>query len=348
MTTHYIGADVHKDMTDLAVERNGQIVRQYEVPTTIPSLRATLTSVPRPRMLTFEEGSMAGWLARELSGSVDRLLVCDPLRNRLIDSDGDKDNGIDARKLAALLRGGYLREVYHSQDDAMADLKEWVRLYHDRVKDAVRQVNKLWACCRGHGLRAPGRVRHNKRPRQQWLRALGEHRAAAQLRMLFAGYDTAVWQVAHAARQMLERAERYEVFRLWQGLPGVGPIRAATVLAYLQSPARFVGKASALWKYCGVGLQRSASGTDRKGRPKAGHLQLAWRVNRRLKDAIVGAAVTAIEQGDNVFAAGYERRVGNGLSEGNARHTVARKLLSVMVGMWKTRTPFDPSYVWGW
>jgi len=91
---------------------------------------------------------MAGWLYRNLNKKVDKLIVCDPRRNKLIGCDGDNDDKIDAAKLALLLWGGYLRAVYHSEDDDRAELKHWVSLYHDRVRDAVRHINKIRARCR--------------------------------------------------------------------------------------------------------------------------------------------------------------------------------------------------------
>jgi hypothetical protein len=59
----------------------------------------------------------------------------------------------------------------------------------------------------------------------------------------------------------------------------------------------------------------------------------------------MGAAVSAIQQSNNVFAKIYERLVQNGLTPGNAKHTVARKILTVMWGMWKTGTRFNPKLV---
>jgi len=56
----------------------------------------------------------------------------------------------------------------------------------------------------------------------------------------------------------------------------------------------------------------------------------------------MGAAISAIQQGKNVFAERYERLVRHGLTSGNALHTVARKMLTVMWGMWKTGTRLDP------
>jgi hypothetical protein len=43
---------------------------------------------------------------------VARVLVCDPRKNALLKS-GNKNDQIDAQKLAGLLRAGLLTAVYH-------------------------------------------------------------------------------------------------------------------------------------------------------------------------------------------------------------------------------------------
>jgi len=48
--------------------------------------------------------------------------VCDPRKNALL-KEGNKSDKIDARKLADLLRGGYLRSVYHGEN-GLRTLKE--------------------------------------------------------------------------------------------------------------------------------------------------------------------------------------------------------------------------------
>jgi len=90
-----------------------------------------------------------------------------------------------------------------------------------------------------------------------------------------------------------------------------------------------------------MGLQRSASGTDRKGRPKPARLQLPWAVNRTLKNAVLDAALSAINQKSNAFRDYYERRMQNGVISSNAHRAVVRKLLTVMWGMWKSNSRFD-------
>ena len=106
---------------------------------------------------------MAGWLYRNLRGEVDRLVVCDPRRNALITKDGDKTNPVDAEKLSELLAGGHLRPVYHCDDEERVLFKQWISLYDDRVRDGVRQVNKIRGRCRMYGVWPPrGAIQSSK------------------------------------------------------------------------------------------------------------------------------------------------------------------------------------------
>jgi len=340
MSTYYIGADVHSNSTELAIEKRGKVVARYSVPTTIPAIVNVLDSLQGKKQLAVEEGPMSGWLYRNLKGKLDQFISSDPRRNKLITSDGDKDDKIDAAKLASLLRGGFLRSIHHSDDDSHAELKHWVGLYHDRVRDAVRSINKIRARCRMHGVTISRAALRDPDSRLKWLLKTEHNILANQLKMLWIGYDATVQQVKFAKRQLSTLSRKHNIIKQWSQLPGVGLIRASTIFAYLDTPWRFKKK-NKLWKYCGVDLQRSTSGTDKKGRPKPARLQLPWAVNRTLKNAVLGAALSAINQKSNAFRDYYERMVKDGVITSNARHAVARKLLTVMWGMWKSNSRFD-------
>jgi transposase len=340
MKTYYIGADVHSNSTELAIEYKDKLVGRYSVPTTVPAIKQVLSSVEGKKHLTMEEGPMAGWLCRSLKDTVDEIIVCDPRRNKLICSDGDADDKIDAGKLASLLRGGFLKAIYHSNDIHRVELKQWVNLYHDRVRDAVRNINKLRGKCRQFGLSISRSVLRKPEYRRRWLIKANNPILQKQLELLWIGYDAAAQQVRIARRQLNILAKRYQIIKQWSALPGIGLIRAITHFAYLDTPWRFKRK-NRLWKYCGVGLQRTASGSDKKGKPKPAKLQLPWAVNRILKNVTLGAALSAINQNKNIFRDYYERMISDEVVPSNARHAVARKMLTVMYGMWKTNSVFD-------
>jgi len=344
MATYYIGADVHTNNTELAIEQRGRIVARYSVPTSIPAISAVLNSIQGKKILAMEEGPMAGWLYRNLNEKVDEFIVSEPRRNKLISSEGDRDDKIDSGKLAVLLRGNFLKAVHHTSDDHRAHLKHWINLYHDRIRDAVRDINKIRACCRMHGVRIPRKVVRNQVGRDAWLSELDNPVLKAQLHMLWIGYDATKEQLEIAKKQFGSYARKYPIIKSWCDLPGVGMIRATTIFAYLDTPWRFKNRAK-LHRYCGVGLVRMTSGNDKKGRPKPARLKLPWAVNRRIKNAVMGAAISAIERGDNAFKDYYKRMLANGITPVNARHSVARKLVSTMSAMWKTGRRYDENLV---
>ena len=264
MATYYIGADVHSNNTELAIEQRGKIVSRYSVPTTIPAIGNVLDSLQGKKIIAIEEGPMAGWLYRNLKEKVDEFIVSEPRRNKLITSEGDKDDKIDASKLAALLRGKFLKPVHHTDDINRANLKHWINLYHDRVCDAVRYINKIRACCKMHGIKIHRKVVRNNTHRNQWISELDNRVLQAQLQMLWIGYDATREQVELARKQFSSYTRKYPIIKYWCKLPGVGIIRATTIFAYLDTPWRFK-KRSKLHKYCGVGLIRSTSGKDKNG-----------------------------------------------------------------------------------
>ena len=100
MATYYIGADVHVNNTGLAVEYRRKIVQRYSVPTSIPAISAVLGSLQGKKFLAMEEGPMAGWLYRNLSQEVEKFIVCEPRRNKLI-----YPSGIRFRRVVKVLMG---------------------------------------------------------------------------------------------------------------------------------------------------------------------------------------------------------------------------------------------------
>ena len=195
-----------------------------------------------------------------------------------------------------------------------------------------------------HGVAIPRKVVRQSDHRNVWLSQLKHPALVQQLLMLWIGYDATAKQARMAKQQLIHLSQKYPIIGLWKQLPGIGTIRAVTIFAYLDTPWRFKRK-NKLWKYCGIGLQRTTSGTDKKGDPKPTLLRLPRSANRILKNAVLGAALTAINQTQSSFRSDYERMVRHGIIPSNAHHTVARKLLTMMWGMWKRNCQFDPDQV---
>lgn len=337
---HFIGVDVHCPFCEIAVvDRQGKIVQRERCDTTIPNLRQVVEAVLRPRFLVIEEGPMAGWLWRGLRDAVDRLVVSEPRRNRLLAEEGDKDDDIDAEKLAQLLRGGFVKEVHQVESLERAVFKEQVALYHFRVRQRVRESQRLTALFRQHGVLLRERTYVASEDRPALLAQLPAQAVLQEaVRLLFRSYDDMAVQEETWRKRLVQLAHNEEVVRRFVALPGIAWIRAATLYAYLDTPWRFRSK-SALWKYLGIGLERERSGNG------PGHVGVPLRTHRLLKSTILGAAQSAVTQGNNPFADMYGRWMQQGLAARLARRNVARAQAATLWGMWKNGSAYRPDWV---
>jgi transposase len=113
MKTYYVGMDVHKSTIVIAVlDVNGKVVSQSIIATSTQAVRDFLKSLRGEAHVTFEEGNHAAWLYDVVKPLVKQLVVCNPKHNHLL-KQGNKNDRIDARKLAELLRLKALKPVYH-------------------------------------------------------------------------------------------------------------------------------------------------------------------------------------------------------------------------------------------
>ena len=338
--SYCIGLDAHSAETEIAVVTPaGRLRERRRVPTSIVAIAAVLAEVPRPRRVVLEESAIADWLWRNLSDCADEVIVCDPRRNHAIGHAEDKDDGRDALALAQLLRGGYVKPVHHPKSLDRITFKVEVGMYHDRVRQRVREANRIGGVLRRFGVMARESSFRSEPLRSVLLGRLpADPRLHQDLELAWSGYDVVAAQVKEYRRRLTARASQEEVLRRWQRLPGIGWVRAATLFVHLDTPWRFRSK-SALWRYLGIGLRRRQSGDG------AGRVSPPTQFNRLLKTMIVGAARRAIVAGGNPFAAQYARWVQSGLSPVLARRNVARSLASTLWAMWKSGQAYRPEWV---
>jgi transposase len=337
---HFIGMDTHCQFCEVAViDAAGEVVQRQRCTTTIPALLAVIEQVPRPRALVIEEGPLAGWLWRGLHGAVERMVVSEPRRNRLIAQEGDKDDDLDAEKLAQLLRGGYVKAVHQVETLERALFKQQVSLYHHRVRQRVREALRLGSLFRQHGVMIREKAFVASAERPALVARLPEATSLREmLPLLWASYDALVEQEEQWRKRLVALAKEEEVVRRFEAVPGVGWVRAATLYAYLDTPWRFRSKA-ALWKYLGIGLQRQRSGNGPE------HLGVPVHAHRLLKGTILGAAQSAVVSGNNPFADLHRRWVEQGLSSKLARRNVARAQAATLWGLWKNGSAYRPEWV---
>ena len=61
-------------------------------------------------------------------------------------------------------------------------------------------------------------------------------------------------------RELLAEARKHPAMRLLRQIPAIGPVRAALLIALMQTPNRFRTKRQ-LWTYCGLALKHIPAGS---------------------------------------------------------------------------------------
>jgi transposase len=131
-------------------------------------------------------------------------------------------------------------------------------------------------------------------------------------------------------------AKQYPEIKLFQAVPGIGFISAATISAILETPHRFAGKKK-VWMYAGLGLMKRSSG----GRIYSEKLSTDY--NRLLKYTLKQAAEGAIRAADNPFRRKYlDMTLLRGVAPHRAKLTIARDMLAAMWAMWKKGERYNP------
>ena len=103
----YIGMDVHKAMTVIAVlDSAGKVLAEAIIENKGSTILDFLKSQRGDLPVTFEEGTQAAWLYDLIHPHVSAVIVCNPSK---IVRHGNKADKIDAKLLAELLRKGALR-----------------------------------------------------------------------------------------------------------------------------------------------------------------------------------------------------------------------------------------------
>src|SRR5207302_6796714 len=150
----------------------GQLVMESIVETKASSLLQFIHGLQGELHVTWEEGTWAAWLYDLLKPHVREVLVCNPRRNALL-KEGSKNDRVDARKLADLLRTGMLRPVYHGEN-GLWTLRELARSYQTISKDLRRVMNRLKAIYRSWGIPCAGTQVYAPRYREEWLNKIRE------------------------------------------------------------------------------------------------------------------------------------------------------------------------------
>src|SRR5499425_3409784 len=253
----YIGLDVHQATISVAVlDHTGKVIMECILETKAATILEFFAGLGGTLSVTFEEGTSAAWLYDLLRPHVSRVLVCNPRKNALL-KHGNKSDRIDARKLAELLRGNHLKSVYHGET-GVRTLRELARSYLTTSKDLTRVMSRVKALYRSWAIPCAGRDVYYVRHRKQWLAKIPHVGVCRRAQHLYHQLDMMKQLRQPTRRELLVESRKYQVTHQLRQIPYVGPIRAALLVALIQTPHRFRTKRQ-LWAYSGLALETRIS-----------------------------------------------------------------------------------------
>jgi len=302
--------------------------------TSAKNLIDAVGDVRGPNQLVVEESAIAQWVKSTLEPYVDKLIVCDPKRNKWIAGDDYCDDEVSAVKLAQLLRGGYIKEIHHP-DDAGAMLRAQFYHYYDLNRQLTRFKNKLKDTYRRVGMKVTGHSIYEPGDHRKWLDELRGYPALMQkARHCFELIDVFARLKQEAYKAMTRSARKKVCNELLLGIPGIGPVIAAGYIAIIQTPDRF-SRENKLWRYACLGNNRHVSDevVYADGPSPTGNRVLKWLVMKHFQAAVQ-------RKKPNRFSEQYRRLRQEGMAKKTARRHVCRSLLSVTRAVWSKGEPY--------
>src|ERR1700745_3906374 len=341
----YIGMDVHKEAIVIAVQNeNGKLVMETIVETKASSILQFLHGLRGELHVTWEEGTWAAWLYDLLQPQVQHIVVCNPRRNALL-KEGSKSDKVDAQKLADLLRTGMLRPVYHGEH-GLRTLRELGRSYQTISKDLNRVMNRLKAVYRGWGIACAGTQVYAPRYREEWLKKIENAGVHRRTELLYEQLDGLQALRRKVRPELLAESRKHKASKLLRQIPCIGPIRAARLIALMQTPHRFRSKRQ-LWTYSGLGIEthdsaqyRYVDGQLQRSKKPQQLRGLNQNHNHEMKEIFKGAANRA-SCGIGPFREFYVGLLDKGMKPEMARLTLARKIAAIALTLWKKEARFD-------
>jgi transposase len=345
----YIGLDVHQATISVAVlDSAGKLVMEAILETKAETILQFIHGLRGSLHVTLEEGTCAAWLHDLLKPHVTEVLVCDPRKNPLLKA-GNKNDRADARKLAELLYLNKLHAVYHGEA-GIRTLKELARSYLAITRDLTRVMSRLKAIYRSWAIACAGQQVYAPRYRTEWLAKITEGGVRRRAELYYQQFDALAALRQQARRELFVEGRKYGAMELLQQIPSIGPIRAALLIALMQTPHRFRTKRQ-LWAYCGLGLKTYTSGEYRF---VGSQLQRSKKVlairglnqnhNHDLKNIFKGAATRAAATA-GPFQDFYQACVARGMKPAMARLTLARKIAAITLLVWKKGVRFDAEHL---
>ena len=329
----YIGLDIHKKTISFCAKaQDGTILDQGTIVARRDTLLAWAKARPRPWIGAMEATLFTGWIYDLLKPLAQELKVAHPAMLKAITAAKKKNDQVDARTIADLLRCNLLPECYMAPS-AIRDLRRVLRYRNLVVRQATRMKNRIAGLLMETGTPYNKERLHGRAYFSELLGSLREvPRSVVELLQLSRGqlefFATIQRRLLKGLCQNPDLSER--VARL-QTIPGVGEIMALSWALEVGEVKRLPSIAQAA-SYCGLtSAQHNSAGKEQRG-------PISKQRNKHLQTILIEAAKLAPRHNPQL-AVVHERELQRG-DRNQATLAVARKLVAYLMAVDKSGKPF--------
>ena len=317
----YIGVDLHRNMSQVAaIDQAGKLLLNRKVRTGPAEIQQLIDELrPQPIEVAFEATYGWGWFADLLAELGIPAHMAHPLATKAISSARVKNDAVDAKTLAHLLRTNLLPEGWIAPPE-VREARRLVRMRVALVRMRAKLKAQIHALLGEHGMQ-PDVVdlfsnRGREILRQLRLPAVSRSRLEACLRLI----DELSLEIILAEREIYQTLKEDERVKRLLPIPGIGPIIATTILSEIGDVYRF-SSPDKLCAWAGLTPREHSSAEN----VRRGHI--SKQGSRWLRWVMVEAAIHAFR---DVELRQLFLRIARRRGAKIARVAVARRLLTLV------------------
>ncbi|MFC1726614.1 transposase, partial [candidate division KSB1 bacterium] len=214
-----IGLDAHSKHCEFAVyNKNKRLVECKRIDTTEEDLTEYVRGFKNPKIIIFEESTMAQWLYTIFLPYFDDVIVSEPRVNYLINKSEQKNDSIDSKNLVKLYLNNSIQRVYHTDSDIL-ELKRLVIQYHSHVKDCTRKKNQIKAKYRENGILADTSKVYSKKHYKEFLDNIESSSSRFIIMSLMRSLYRSKREADRIKKVMIRMSKRYKIIKEFLKIP---------------------------------------------------------------------------------------------------------------------------------
>jgi transposase len=312
---------------------DGRILEEGKLPATRHSLRQWAGKRTEPWHGAMEATLFSGWIYDTWKPFAAKLQMGHPALMKAIGASKKKNDQLDARKIADLVRCNLLPACYVAPAE-MRELRRLLRYRNLVVSQAVQMKTKMSGILMEVGAEYNKQKLHGKQYFQDLLDNLTEVPESVKDLLKLSRGALELFQTTQ--QQLLDRLQKHprlaERVVLLKSIRGVGEVTALTWALEVCDPQRFPSIDDAV-SYCGLTSALDSSADKAKRGP------ISKQRNAHLQTVLVEAAKLA-PRWNTQLAAVHEKELQRG-HRNRATLEVARKLVAYLLAVDKSGKPFE-------